>query len=237
MEDHLLLTSAKLLGPDTRATVDNTAPGKVIEKMGAAFPTPIARSTPNQSFDRPLHAAVARFTGGVSPAAFHRHTPIGSSTFGSRPTSKSISSKNQRAKWGRYLQYCPRACTDPSSPAALSRSHRTIGLGDAWQRWPFNAIYQGFLLSQEWWHSATTGVDGVSKHHEDVVSFMARQFLDVFSPVNFPLTNPAVLETAVKQGGMNFIRGATNFWEDWDRLLTAKSPSAPKPFKSAATLR
>ncbi len=60
---------------------------------------------------------------------------------------------------------------------------------------------------------------------------MARQLLDVFSPVNLPLTNPEVLETAVKQGGMNFIRGATNFWEDWSRLSTGKRPVGTEAFQ------
>jgi polyhydroxyalkanoate synthase len=57
-------------------------------------------------------------------------------------------------------------------------------------------------------------VKGVSHHHEDVVSFVARQLLDVVSPANFLLTNPDVLETTIGQGGMNLARGALNFWED-----------------------
>ena len=60
---------------------------------------------------------------------------------------------------------------------------------------------------------------------------MARQLLDAFSPVNFPFTNPVVLETVIQQGGMNFIRGATNFCEDWQRLLTGKKPVGTEAFQ------
>ena len=151
-----------------------------------------ARSNvPNLSFDRPLHAAIARFTGGVSPAALSQASIDWLQHFLFSLDKQIELLEKAVSQWGRFLQYCPRACADPTCARCiepLSQDNRFRA--DAWQRWPFNAYYQGFLLTQEWWHSATTGVDGVSKHHEDVVSFMARQLLDVFSPVNLPLTNP-----------------------------------------------
>jgi polyhydroxyalkanoate synthase len=98
--------------------------------------------------------------------------------------------------------------------------------GEAWRLWPFNLLSQGFLLSQQWWHGAATGVPGVAKHHEDIVGFLARQALDAVSPKNFPLTNPEVFGQILKQSGMNFLHDALNFWEDWHRLAGAKPVGA-----------
>jgi len=40
-------------------------------------------------------------------------------------------------------------------------------------------------MQQQWWHRATTDVRGVSRHHEDVVTFTTRQILDMMAPSNF----------------------------------------------------
>jgi polyhydroxyalkanoate synthase subunit PhaC len=108
--------------------------------------------------------------------------------------------------------------------------------GEAWQRWPFKQIYQGFLMNQQWWHGATTGIGGVSAHHEQVVSFVAWQLLDAMSPVNFVATNPEVLETTLRQGGQNFIRGAMNFVADWERMAGGKPPPGAEAFQPGESL-
>jgi polyhydroxyalkanoate synthase len=71
---------------------------------------------------------------------------------------------------------------------------------DAWGKWPFNLLYQSFLLNQQWWSNATTDVRGVTGQHENVMEFATRQMLDIFSPSNYLMTNPQLLEQTQKQG-------------------------------------
>jgi polyhydroxyalkanoate synthase len=184
------------------------------------------------SLDRPLHAAMARLTAGISPAALSQaYTDWAQHVLFSPDKQVELINKAVH-NWARYREYCPKACADPDCARCiepLPQDNRFSA--EAWQKWPFNAIHQGFLLTQDWWHTATTGVTGVSKHHQDVVSFVARQLLDVFSPVNFALTNPEVFAATVKQGGMNFVRGTANFWEDWRRLMNGEKPVGAESFE------
>jgi polyhydroxyalkanoate synthase subunit PhaC len=91
-------------------------------------------------------------------------------------------------------------CIDP-----LPQDHRFVD--ESWRQWPYNFIYQAFLLQQQWWHNATTGVRGVSKGHGEIVEFVTRQLLDTLAPSNFPLTNPEVLRETTATAGFNLVAG------------------------------
>ena len=90
-----------------------------------------------------------------------------------------------------------------------------------WEHPPFNLMAQAFLLGQQWWHNATTGVRGVAKQNEAIVEFSVRQMLDLLSgPPILPRPIRKSLRKSFESGGANFVRGWHNFCSDWMRLVS-----------------
>jgi polyhydroxyalkanoate synthase subunit PhaC len=182
--------------------------------------------------DRSVHAAIARFTGGISPAAFAQAYLDWATHLVAAPGKQlELMTKAQRKaiRYGNYIYRCAienkdtQPCIEP-----LPQDRRFIG--DDWQKPPYNFIYQAFLLQQQWWHNATAGVRGVSKRHDEMVEFASRQILDMFAPSNFPMTNPEVLTRTLGAGGLNLVRGVQNFAEDWARFVGGKRPVGAENF-------
>ena len=182
--------------------------------------------------DRALHAATARFTAGISPAALAEAYLDWATHIAYAPGKRLQLVSKALRKTARFANYAGRSvidggktehCIDP-----LPQDHRFTDEG--WQKWPFNFIYQGFLLQQQWWYNATTGVRGVSKRHEDMVEFATRQILDMIAPSNFPLTNPEILLRTVGTGGLNLVKGFQNLLEDAERAVSGKGPIGVENF-------
>ena len=95
----------------------------------------------------------------------------------------------------------------------------------AWQQWPYSLVKQSFLMQRKWWHDTTTGISGVTPHHEDVVEFASKQLLDMMAPSNFMLTNPVLLERTLSEGGANLLHGAQNFMDDWQHQINGRRPA------------
>jgi polyhydroxyalkanoate synthase len=108
--------------------------------------------------------------------------------------------------------------------------------GGAWQRPPYDTAARAFLLVERWWQSATTHVPGVSRHHEQMTAFAARQWLDMIAPSNFIATNPVVQERILAEGGMNLFRGAQIAAEDLCRDLADLPPAGTEIFAPGRTV-
>ena len=167
--------------------------------------------------DRTIHYAVSRLTLGLSPAAIAEAYFDWLVHLAAAPGKQSQLWQKGLRKWmrlGHFIATCASSggkgecCIEPLP-------HDKRFAGEAWNTWPYNALQQAFLLQQQWWHNATTGVRGVTEKHERQVEFMTRQMLDVFSPSNFVLTNPEVLQKTQAEWGTTWCAGSGTSLEDW----------------------
>jgi polyhydroxyalkanoate synthase len=182
--------------------------------------------------DRSLHAGVSRFTAGLSPIALADAYLDWAFHLASLPGKRMQLAEKFAKKWLRLANYAARHLSQQDTTPCivpLPQDHRFDAPG--WQRPPFDLIYQSFLLTQQWWHNATTDVRGVTRQHENMVAFTTRQWLDVFSPSNLVATNPELLARTQQEFGLNLVRGAQNLLEDWERAAGGRKPVGVEAFE------
>jgi polyhydroxyalkanoate synthase len=185
------------------------------------------------TLDHAAHAGLARLTSGLSPAALASAYMDWAVHLAMSPGKQVELAIKASSNWARLAQFAACCASDggSSDPCIEPSPVDKRFAGSEWQQWPYNIVQQAFLLQQEWWHDATTGVDGVRKQHESVVDFVSRQLLDMAAPTNLPATNPVVQRRTMDTGGRNLVEGFRNFLDDWDRIVRSKPPVGMEAFK------
>jgi len=214
-----------------------TPPDAVESVPCASFPSEEERPNPafypTHALDRAFKANLARLTAGITPAGlasvyFEWLTHLALSPgkqveLGEKALRKSL----------RLGQYVNRLARDPgTAPCIEPMPQDRRFVDEAWQQWPYNLIHQSFLLTQQWWHNATTEVEGLPPQRERVVNFVTRQLLDRWSPSNNPWLNPEVTSATLASGGKNLVDGWQNFVEDWERAVSGKPPVGSERFRA-----
>jgi polyhydroxyalkanoate synthase len=185
------------------------------------------------ALDHATHAGLARLTAGLSPAAIVDAFMDWAVHLAISPGKQVELATRGARKWARLTQFASRCALvggtgEPCiEPLPLDRRFAER----EWSQWPFNFVQQSFLLQQQWWENATTGVDGVTKQHQAVVEFITRQILDMASPSNFIATNPVVQRRILETGGQNLVQGLRNFLDDWERIVRSKPPAGTEAFQ------
>ncbi|MCC5859101.1 MAG: polyhydroxyalkanoic acid synthase [Ectothiorhodospiraceae bacterium] len=206
-------------------------------------PAPTTGERPNPGYyathalDRAFKANLARFTAGITPAGLASVYFEWLAHLMLSPGKQMELGEKFLRKTTRFAQYAGRAARDPQCPTCIEPLSQDRRFSDeAWQRWPYNLIHQSFLLTQQWWHNATTDVDGLSPERERVVNFIARQMLDRYSPSNSPWLNPEITATTLATGGRNLYDGWQNFLEDWERAMAGRPPVGVEGFRVGENL-
>ncbi len=191
----------------------------------------MSTSHPGPILDRWTHAQWSLFTRGVSNASLRMAFDDWLTHLLHNPAEQLALTHKAWESGQQWLVYVAQAQQSGCSPCVKPMVQDTRFAHPRWQDWPFNAMSQSFLLTQQWWHDAATGVRGVSPHHEAVVDFTVRQVLDMVSPANFVATNPEVLERTVQTLGANLQQGFQNWLEDGQRWRTHAPPKGAEAWQ------
>jgi polyhydroxyalkanoate synthase len=195
----------------------------------AAAPDPLDGIA--KTLDRAAGASIAQMTHGLSPATMMLAAADWGLHLAVSPGKQMQLGAKVARKYMRLLDYVGRNALDPDASPAIEPLPQDRRFSDtAWHQPPFNHIAQSFLLSQQWWHAATTGIGGVSKHHADMAQFAARQILDVFSPTNFLATNPVLQQRIMETGGRCLVDGLQYLIEDIQRTTRGEPLAGTKSF-------
>lgn len=176
-----------------------------------------------RNVDRAVHAGLAKLTHGLSPVSMLMAFADWGAHLAAAPGKQLDLTQKAFEQWMRLGQQALDCAHEEHEPCIEPLPQDRRFTAAPWQQWPYNLIYQSFLLNQQWWQHATTDVPGVTQHHEQQVTFAVRQMLDLFSPSNFLLSNPEAQHAAMESGGASLMQGAQHRLEDAIRLLT-KAP-------------
>ena len=184
------------------------------------------------SLDKPLHTWLSHFSGWLSPstslsAYYDWLTHLSCSP--DKQLELLSNNSNNHLQFLIYLLQICRNQKDKPSVELQESDHRFQN--DLWSKFPFALYSQLFLMNEQAWDQATTNIRGVSKHHQNLVNFVARQILDFCAPSNFPVTNPEVIEATINESGMNFVNGINNWIEDVSRIINKEPPVGSEGFK------
>lgn len=215
---------ARVRAPRAAAALPDAA------QLPAVVPSDTGKAEAQAAFenlDHTIHAAIGRAVGGLSPIALAAAWADWAAHMAISPGKQAELGWKAARKWQRLIgTLLCRAQGGAESPCIEPLPQDRRFAAPEWQRYPFSLWSQSFLLTQQWWHNATTGVHGVEDAHEKLVEFYGRQLLDMVSPANFALTNPEVIERTAREGGANLLRGAGFLAEDVARAATS-NPAAP----------
>jgi len=188
--------------------------------------------------DRAFRATLARLTGGMSPMALSLAYLDWVSHLGTAPQRQMEIVGDAFQDASRLFQAVVHASLPDQKPWSVIKPQprdRRFAKPE-WESAWFNLLAQGFLLSEEWWRKATTGVRGVAPDNEAIVGFSMSQVLDMLAPSNFVATNPEVLQRGFQSGGASFVSGWRNWCSDLMPMLSFGKPSGDEHFVVGKTV-
>ena len=138
----------------------------------AAAPA-ILPSEREDALDHFVHTNIARFTGGFSPTALALAAFDWGAHLALSPGRQNALALSALAK---QVALSPRArlfaAKSGDDRAAKQRARDPRFRAEEWNQWPFSFYADAFLAAGRWWDEATSEINGVERHHLDMLNFV-----------------------------------------------------------------
>ncbi|BDI04269.1 PHA/PHB synthase family protein [Sphaerotilus microaerophilus] len=183
--------------------------------LPAARPTRVMDAA--HEFDRGLHALYGKVGGGLSPitlALAWQDWALHLVTQPAKALGLAAQAQTAAVEWLATSVGAGAHNPDASTHIVNNEPLRDPRFAaPEWQQWPWAGWVQAHHQAERWWDTATQ-LEGMNRHHTDVVHAFARQWLDMLSPSNSP-ANPEIMKVTREEAGANLLRGAENALDDW----------------------
>ncbi|MDD2713327.1 MAG: alpha/beta fold hydrolase [Simplicispira sp.] len=177
-----------------------------------------------KALDETFHSQLSRSSMGLSPISLALASADWAMHLAVSPGRQMVLAQRALALAQQAMVAAAQPEVDAQGQPVPDKDTRFSDVG--WRQWPFAGLKESFKAGDAWWREATQ-VDGMSRHHSQVVGFFARQMVDTFSPSNWPTTNPEVLKKAQETGGQSLRTGYQRLKEDLEAARAAKNHTGP----------
>lgn len=108
-------------------------------------------SNSSATYDRSIHAAQGRLSNGLSPVTLMLAYFDWLVHLSNSPGKQLELSEKALHKALRFNVYAAQSALNPRTPPCIEPLPQDTRFNSpTWQRWPFNLLYQSFLLTQQW---------------------------------------------------------------------------------------
>ena len=172
-----------------------------------------------KALDEMVHSQLSRSSMGLSPISLAMASADWAMHMAASPGRQMVLAQRAMALAQQAVLAVSHPETDEQGQPIPDMDNRFVD--PSWHQWPFASLKESFKAGDAWWREATQ-VDGMSRHHSQVVNFFTRQMVDAMAPSNWPATNPEVIKKARETGGESLRTGMKHLMADVAESRAAK---------------
>lgn len=190
-----------------------------------------------ETVDRSLRASLARLTQGISPYAIGSALMDWTAHYLRSPGAQLDVMRRLATSAQRIGLHAMTQMTGRDGPAPFQPNGGTAYQHDGlWSKPPLELWQQWHLALTDAAMLAVTAPRGMESIDRTRMAFLSRQMMDAFAPQNNPWINPDIWRQTLHEGGMNLVRGLTNFIEDQGRQAEGLPPPGAEAFVPGKTV-